>query len=76
MNKDYDGKNVTNFVGKNIERIRSERNLTINQLSNLSNISETTILAAETGKLNLTIIELIYIASSLDVEVKELLYMN
>ncbi|MEG0314600.1 MAG: helix-turn-helix transcriptional regulator [Erysipelotrichaceae bacterium] len=66
-------KNLLKLVGNNINRIRLEHNLTIGQLSTLTNISESIILAAETGNINLSINQLSSISNSLDIEVKELL---
>ncbi|MEG1009414.1 MAG: helix-turn-helix transcriptional regulator [Clostridia bacterium] len=66
-------KNVLMLVGNNINRIRLEHNLTIKQLSTVSRISESIILDAEKGNINLSINQLSSIAVSLEIEVKELL---
>lgn len=69
-------KNVLMLVGNNINRIRLEHNLTIKQLSTVSRISESIILDAEKGNINLSINQLSSIAISLEIEVKELLNIN
>ena len=60
-------------VGKNIVRIRKERNITQEKLANLLETHGYALRRIEKGEVNTTIWTLKKIAKALDVDIKELL---
>lgn len=61
------------MIGKNIQRIRSAQNLTLNVLSEKSNVSKAMLSQIESDKVNPTIATVWKIAQGLGVEISELL---
>ena len=57
----------------NIKKIRNEKNLSLQELADLSGVAKSTIYDAESGKVNPTMNTLGKIASALNVPISELL---
>ncbi len=65
-------KDILLAFGKNLKKIRSQKNFTQERLAYTSNITLSQIARIETGKINPTLCTIITIAKTLGVEYKEL----
>jgi transcriptional regulator with XRE-family HTH domain len=63
-------------LGKNITRIRKEKNLTQVQLADIANMDDSSIRRIESGRNNSSIIILLRLAEALQVSLKELTDIN
>jgi DNA-binding XRE family transcriptional regulator len=64
-------KNLKTF-GRNLKAVRTEKNLTQEQLADLAGVSENTVVVLESGTLNTTIATCFELAKALQVPVKRL----
>ena len=64
------------LVGKNLTRLRGERNMTQKEIAAISGISQQYLSGLERGKRNPTIITIYEISLALDVDPMELLRRN
>ena len=66
MRTENDQLTLTNF-GKNLRKLRKERNLSIRQLSHLCKVDYSKIGEIERGRINLTLLTIKELAQALDV---------
>lgn len=64
-------KQYLQLFGRRVKQLRTERSLTLRQLSNRSGLDRSQISMIENGKLNVTMSTLIAIAKGLEVSLKE-----
>ena len=60
-------------IGKNITRIRKEKNLTSKELGYGCDIEKSNLIPIEKGRINVTIATLVRIAKALNVDLKDLI---
>ncbi len=60
-------------IGKNITRIRKEKNLTSKELGYCCDIEKSNLIPIEKGRINVTIATLVKIAEALNVDLKDLI---
>jgi transcriptional regulator with XRE-family HTH domain len=60
-------------IGKNITRIRKEKNLTSKELGYICDIEKSNLIPIEKGRINVTITTLVKIAKALNVDLKDLI---
>jgi transcriptional regulator with XRE-family HTH domain len=60
-------------IGKNITRIRKEKNLTSKELGYSCDIEKSNLIPIEKGRINVTIATLVKIAKALNVDLKDLI---
>ena len=70
MNSDVD---LLKTIGNNIRKFRNEKKISQQELADITNIAKSTVQRIESGKLNPTIVMLKNIASTLEVELEDLI---
>lgn len=61
------------IIGKNIARIRKEKNMTQEDLCGITELDRSHLSEIENGKMNITVKTLIKISEALDVEIHDLI---
>jgi len=64
------------IIGSNIRKIRTSKNITIEQLSFISGIDSKQIIRIELGQINTSIFQIYRISNALSVDFKDVFFIN